>query len=105
MKTFVVKRTRWLRGRMSVLRDDRGRQCCLGFVGRQCGVKAKDLLHVLLPRDLADKNFINYPQLTRGMGWDDFSDINDSEELSGKDREEQLKALALKAGFRFKFVD
>ncbi len=44
-KTFVVNRTKWLRSsnNESMLRDKVGRQCCLGFYLRACGMRAKDI--------------------------------------------------------------
>jgi hypothetical protein len=103
MKTFVVKRSQWLRGGIGTLRDSDGKQCCLGFVGRQCGVPAKVLLTVSLPNayDLGDEQFEKYPP---DIAWNTFSSVNDNPRISDTEREKRLKKLALKNGFRFRFV-
>ncbi len=107
VKTFIVKRSRWLRGKGSdsYLRHKNGHQCCLGFVGRQCNIAAKDLLLRGLPGHLPGELLMRFPELTGSESWSDFAIINDSPEISDKEREKKLKELAKKNGFRFKFVD
>jgi hypothetical protein len=42
-KVLTIERAKWLRGRQSLLLDDSGHMCCLGFDAIACGVSA-DLL-------------------------------------------------------------
>lgn len=105
VKTFVVKRSQWLRGTgEGFLRNTSGMQCCLGFVGRQCGIKAKDMRSVEMPYNLLDGLSAKYPTLSKGS-WDEFAKVNDAQDVTDRVREKDLKALAKKRGFRFKFVD
>lgn len=117
VKTFIVKRSQWSRGGQengengdNFLRCSNGKQCCLGFIGRQSGVKAKDMLKKHMPRSLPKSLYNLFPKLNdsnvdENIGnWQDFSDVNDDIYLSGKEREKLLKELAKQHGFRFKFV-
>jgi hypothetical protein len=105
IKTFVVKRSQWFRGKVdSALRVKSGKQCCLGFLTRQCtGCKAKDILGVEMPNNLPLEIYSKLLQLETGS-WYRFAEINDRSWLTDREREKQLKELAKESGFRFKFI-
>lgn len=123
MKTFIVRRKKWLRGSANgMLRNENGAKCCLGFVCSQLGYK--DLGGLDTPSEAADRattlleqrNFkkARIPLVEIGLVNNKGSDtricnkmmqVNDKLNLSSAEREEKLKKLALKAGFRLTFKD
>jgi hypothetical protein len=117
-----IKRSRWLRGRApSYLRNEAGKQCCLGFVCRQAGWKAKDLVGRGMPAGLYGTEKVDTPPLVlRGLvtnvssGYDylrnsdvaeELASINDEPNFTPEQRETALTKLAKKAGLQFIFVD
>ncbi len=107
MKTFTVSRKRWHRGQGtsgSALRLEYGKQCCLGFLGQSCGIRAKDMLGISMPYHLEEELHNKFPQLGNIYYWANFSQINDDDEITDKEREQKLKDLAKANGFRFRFV-
>lgn len=49
---FTVYRDKWARGNgAGSLLDDQGKMCCLGFLGRQCGIEKEDIKHVGMPSE------------------------------------------------------
>ena len=68
VREFVVDRKTWIRGLIDrenpitgsyLLREDDGHRCCLGFLGRHCGVPDAEMLGVSSPSGTS----------TRGDGW------------------------------------
>lgn len=108
MKTYYVSRKKWLRGQAnkSVLLNDLGERCCLGFVGQQCGMADEFLLDRLAPR--AD-DFSDWPEWMMEDGHDrsgacvDAMRLNDNPTLSNHERESKLRALFRKHGDRIVF--
>lgn len=47
VKSFTVKRSKWLRGEghgnSYLLRPNDGKMCCLGFLGIACGAEKEDI--------------------------------------------------------------
>lgn len=112
---FTVRRKNWLRGNTdtSTLLNDTGSMCCLGFLGRACGIKQKDLLFRDTPASCADIAE-SYPKSIvkkkKDKTWYVNSDIcfqimniNDKDKLSLSERESKLKTLFKKAGIEVTF--
>jgi len=78
--------------------------CCLGFLGAKVGVPEEAMENTLMPYDLPFEFRTKYPNIA-DREWDAFALINDDEEITDSEREQQLRALAKKHGFRFRFVD
>lgn len=116
-KEFVVKRSKWLRGPqpsdgVSMLLNDEGLMCCLGFVSEQCGVPRKELLHRRSPADLTDGYAPIRDLLLDGHehDWDRNSDlaaraiaINDGWLASEEVRESELIRLFAENGYTLRF--
>ena len=121
---FVVRRKTWQRGQSpSLLRDDRGKQCCLGFVCEQLGVEHEAMQCVGTPGELvwAGTGSIDpsdYPQLmgvvvrdsTTALGHLVDSDlsseamsINDDDAITDAVREAQLTKLFKRYGYALRF--
>lgn len=79
------------------------RMCCLGFCARQAGMK--DITDVAFPYEHDEYNKFKamFPKLTIGTQ-DDLAEINDSSELSRKEKAKQITALGKKHGVEFVFV-
>ena len=106
-KTLTIKRSQWCRGNKkkygdSALVNDKGFMCCLGFLGRACGLTDNQMLWVAEPT-----NFNNlFPVPASGNGWQEFMNINDSDAYSAADREQDLKWLfKTELGMKVRFVD
>lgn len=118
-----VKRRRWVRGdsRDSALRNDQGKQCCLGFVARSLGYKVKDILHVGSPESISQS--IPPPNQIKGLtvkleksgllnslGYNSktcrsLMHTNDTDNLTPSAREAKIKALGKRIGIEFRFKD
>lgn len=90
MKKVTVNRSRWLFGGtpgISVLRDEEGRSCCLGFAMAQvCGLRYGRLEELSAPSDVAYTLKKTFKPFTYGKENSKFSreamGINDDESLS-----------------------
>ncbi len=111
-KNVVVKRSKWLKGDVeeSVLLNEKGKMCCLGFLAREAGFTPKQIRKVCQPDDL-NKQIIG---LTKPIGFDQLwgtrtcfalMSANDSGILTDQAREKKIKSLGKKIGVTFKFVD
>lgn len=111
MKKLVISVKRWLRGGKaeSVLRNESGSMCCLGFLARDCGASVNNILNKSTPMVTAD---INWPKgiLTNDSfgGYDStitnqIVTVNDHESLPLKQKQSELKQLFLKIGYRLTF--
>ena len=107
MKKLVINVKRWLHGgkSLSVLRNESGSMCCLGFLARDCGANVSDILNQPSPEETSE---LNWP---KGM-LDNFNnnsflaydmmETNDSP-ISLAQKKSQLKKLFLEIGYRLTF--
>lgn len=126
VKTFVVKRSEWLRGTSvdSCLLDKEDKMCCLGFYAQSCGLRKQDIRGISSPQECIAQNNKKWDTfllkeskdpwsygMPDSIGFDDSKQcvelmkINDSENISDKEREKELTSLFNKAGIKVKFVD
>lgn len=112
MQKFTVDRKTWYRGRggsgSRLLRKD-GMMCCLGHIGKQCGLKEKDLLNFTSP-SRTQKNRSKWPTklLTPTMNSHicmKMMRVNDEIHNNSKRREDELKKLAVEANFELEFIN
>jgi hypothetical protein len=102
----TIDRAEWARGDTGTapaLLNNFGNFCCLGFLGKKCGLSEESMEDVFMPYDLSDDLRNKYPSLSNSV-WDNFAIINDDPKLSDFQREKQLRELAKKHGFRFRFT-
>lgn len=129
VKKFVVKRSKWFRGRgntLSRLQTD-NQMCCLGFYAKECGLKKKNITDVVSPgeieyeiKDIWDTFLLarisniydsdpDDPGLTDIIIDSEIAnslmEINDDVNISDEDREYKLKELFKEQGIKVKFVD
>jgi hypothetical protein len=108
---FIVERKTWYRGNGSsssmLLRDD-GTRCCIGFVGKQCGIADGILLHRGAAHQV-DAPIRKWPVWFKvGEAASPLSEaytINDDPSLSEPVREEKLISLFAENGDEIVFVD
>lgn len=113
---FTVDRKTWYRGNgpkeSRLLRVD-GMRCCLGHVGKQCGIVDEELLSKSVPPDV-NNSVSKFPQWLQepyrrpredvsDMG--NATDINDEETFSDVVRESKLKAIFAKNGDELEFIN
>lgn len=108
---LVIDRKRWRRGGKYedvALLDDKGQMCCLGFLAKQCGIKlyrGEQCDYDSLDSEDIEKlpyGFIDAPQCPTKLH-NDLIDTNDDKSLRGKEREEKIKQLMLKANVKVTF--
>ncbi len=118
MKSFTVKRSTWLRGDLdgaSVLHRERdGKQCCLGFLARQCQVPKKALMgkYMLRPHQTMTRGVVprvyrkQLPEalMKKPALLDEIMTMNDSIEMTERTREAKLKKLFEAADIKVLFV-
>lgn len=102
-KSFTVLRSRWLRGCGSeysyLYRHGDAKMCCVGFLARAGGLRAKEIDNV---RGLEDVLTIDLgPTLHHELS--EIYGTNDDKLLSDKARESRLKHLFAKLGVRVTF--
>lgn len=113
---YTVNRKMWGRGGKgghSSLRNNRGKQCCLGFVGRQCGIPIFHLKNEPLPSEVLSEEqckkwpkwFINSSTKRSTQDVYKAAALNDSKDITDKVREAKLKKLFAKHGDRIVFVN
>lgn len=130
VKAFTVDRSTWINGQMkqiyenagldrpnSMLLNDQGQMCCLGFYAQACGIPRNKLDGVASPEsvnigvEVALKRF--GPIVESGAGWSGFmnselaSDLmaaNDKGAVSPKRREQRIARLFKKGGIKVKFI-
>ncbi len=105
LKPLVIDRTRWLRGDewKSMLRDEVGNMCCLGFACLAKGLDPEQIAFVPRPDDLDQS----------GEELDDWElnvveramEINDDYRIDDMAREARLVPVLAKLGFAVTFVD
>lgn len=109
--TFTVYRKTWYRGHGTadsrLLRED-GMRCCLGHVGKQCGLRDAELLGVISPRgNAAFPTFLIDGEAFRGNSktCSDMMEINDDRSISDTEREAKLTEIAAANGITLIFTD
>ena len=107
MLNLLITRDKWVRGQSGIfgksrLLNNKGNMCCLGFLGKTCGVPVNEMLDKVYPIDLGPEYTKLFPEGLKGMVVD-FIRSNDSG--SEKTREETLKELFLTIGVTVEFVD
>jgi hypothetical protein len=119
LHTVEVSRKRWLRGKTKgVLRNQRGLQCCLGFVCRAAGWKARDLVDQGMPHSLYNRETKEtVPDMLKGLivtDWwypaasdlaDMLAEMNDDKDITDAQREARIIKHGKKAGINFVFVE
>lgn len=110
MITVTVVKRRWYRGQGGIdsrLRKEQGqKQCCIGFVARTLGAKARQLIGLCTLEELTiseaprcyDFSIRNSQHLSNAYA------INDADDISEDKRITKLTALGKKMGVTFKFV-
>ena len=96
-KTLTIKRSQWCRGGKekygpSMLCNDRGFRCCLGFLGRACGLKDGQMVDIAAPisEELGEgRNLFPKPK----EDWGVFMEVNDDPNMSSHQREKKLTEL------------
>lgn len=104
----TVKRSKWVRGGRfgrSLLLNEDGNMCCLGFLGEACGVPTDQLGGVGMPQSVIDYNKYPTGDEPDGINWDKFANVNDALDVTDSVREQTLMQLAEDNGFTFVFVD
>jgi hypothetical protein len=92
IKKLVIPREKW--GAGALVRSD-GKMCCLGHLGKACGVPVAEMLSMGMPSGLDyDRRFL-FPKKFRDkfMADDLAAKINDDTHMSGPEKERQLKIL------------
>ena len=115
MKTVTVRRSTWVRGSIggqSLLLNHDGNMCCLGFAIcqvsrhiRLCGLKGVGDPQKVFARAsfLTQRN--EYGEVLNNKFSNKAIEINDSNEISEKQREARLKRLFRANGIKLTFVD
>lgn len=113
LKTLVIKKSRWWRGMdctkidpkarsVSALRLPNGKMCCLGFLGRECGVPAKAMLWKAYPWDT---HFVEkFPEASRAL-WSEIVNINDAQNISDAARIRALRPLFKQLGYKLEVTE
>lgn len=121
---LVIKRKDWKRGHIdSSLRTSTGQQCCLGFLAKSAGATNADIFHcsdlselvnercdpdgflavgperaAKIKSNQAIKRILSKKNLETKL-----IDVNDGSEITGKDREKEIKRLFRTVGVRVTF--
>lgn len=117
MKEFTIYRDKWNRGKkfgttFLLNEDDNNNMCCLGFLGKACGISLKRMQNKSMLFNVKKNSHRNYPILDGEFSWCSFSQLNDKRwELynniaySEKKREKELKIMFEEIGFKVQFKD
>lgn len=123
IKTLTIDRAHWGRGDLrpkrsrgsSLVHVDDGvwtekiptkhlTMCCLGFLGKRCGLSEPEMAGSAYPRGLKQELQELYPDWLDTNTQEELASINDSGELTEKEREAQVKEEFKKHGVTVKFV-
>ena len=116
MKTLIIRRKKWLHGKVSgsMLLNDKGKMCCLGFYAQQIGgLKPNQILGMRAPESLGKLSLRTLRKLVYkdGNGEANNTDhcytlmsVNDDHKIGDKRRERQLTDLFKKIKVAVKFV-
>lgn len=108
MKTLVLRKRRWARGGrnggscLSALLNESRKMCCLGFLGKACGATDEQIDGAPMP---SDTSAVCWPRGLICGGRDSklsdqIASANDSPETTDREREEKLRPLFRKLGYR-----
>lgn len=128
MKTFIIKRSKWARGDKngpSMLLNDAGAMCCLGFFSKKLGATKGQLFDVPAPHCLVRK-LVDEGKSKAGRKWkgllrglvkgrldyveptalaEDIMPTNDIASIDETSRERRLTEMFAKLGWKPKFID
>lgn len=112
LKKFYIDRKRWLRGvntkkngdpvpsmLRSVTKGFKGKMCCLGFHGRALNIPALFLNGRMMPWGSSSY----WPEWLPGTVAKELAGVNDSQLISQKEREKQIKEIYAKHGVKVIF--
>lgn len=124
VKKLVIDRSKWLRGKPGdgvLLRPEDGRMCCLGFLGRACGLTEGEINSQGCPQDTESALWPAWLVAIGELEEDDneeegreFADtatalhlmtINDSDKVSDDARERAIAEELAQHGVEVEFVD
>ena len=115
VESFVVERSRWLRGSPAgTLLDEEGKMCCLGFYARACGFSEEDIKGIPSPFSLVYTKKIPWEtkllkdaatNLCSSEACRDAIRTNDNECLRDPEREADLIDTFNSIGVTLTFVD
>lgn len=110
MITVKVVKRRWFRGKggtESRLRKGKtGHQCCIGFLARTIGAKARDIVGLCTLEELskaeAPRCYDFYRRNISQLG--NAYAVNDAQDMTDKARITKLTAIGKKMGVQFRFI-
>ncbi len=103
LRELIIDRAQW--GQNWLLSGFDGKLCCLGHLGRACGIPLRRLRGQRMPSNLSLADQRLYPERTRlGELFELASGINDDEYLSMEERERRLKFLFKSRGIKLTFI-
>ncbi|MHA2068143.1 MAG: hypothetical protein ACXABY_27595 [Candidatus Thorarchaeota archaeon] len=116
MKEFTVYKDSWVRGDgyvynangereymgNSALLNNEGNMCCLGFFGEACGLSHARMIDQAEPDDVGRNKHRNYPKLDYKV-WEQFMSVNDNSQISDRQRQDRLRKLFKKIGYKVSF--
>lgn len=91
-----INRKRWWRGQGSddsrLRKRKDGKQCCIGFYARACGLKITDIEGCATLAAL-DSDELRAHESKHNKTFSDLYEVNDDAELTAKDRESKIRQL------------
>lgn len=119
MKNLVISVKRWLHGgrSRSVLRNETGSMCCLGFLARDCGASVDQIVDLYSPQNLpqvkwpkkllrksteADRVYHSLSKVNTELT-KDMIKVNDDKTLSLTQKKSKLRKLFSQIGYRLTF--
>lgn len=108
LKEVKISRKKWHRNEgnshdfESLLRMPNGKQCCMGFLARACGYRVKDIANRGYPSSLMDSHDRFSEELLR-LEYQ-IAVVNDRSSVTIRKREQEIRVLFKKAGYKAVFV-
>ncbi len=103
LRELIIDRAQW--GQNWLLSGFDGKLCCLGHLGRACGIPPQRLWGQCLPSNLSLADQRLYPERTRlGEFFGLAAKINDNADWSMEERERRLKFLFKSRGIKLTFI-
>lgn len=96
---LVIDRNKWLRGegpsQSRLIRSNDNQMCCLGFLGKACGISEQELFDEYTPETAGDENkwpngIFNEDAVENSDITAELMEINDDENLTDENRESNL---------------
>jgi len=113
IKSFTIDRKIWLRNdtmNSCLFREKDNKLCCLGILGRKCGVPDNEMAGLGEPSDISKEWQDRFPSWLLGSAAADrkevykFISINDNERTTDASREKALTEAFAKHNIKVKFV-